>query len=151
MNLLNRRRLGAIALIVAGIGAFVAPFLLHAPSLQATNPKGPGTTNPGNQCTGSNCSPSPTSPSGPPTNPPGHKKNLKDLMDAVQACNTTPTGTQRSFLAKVDQAMRAGNSTRTDNQLNALSHELNTPAAQKHASACIDQLKDILGQVMQSS
>ncbi len=75
MNLPDRRRLGAIALIVAGIGAFMVPFLLHAPSTQAssttkggggtttttttpTTPAGTCTTHcPSQGCTGASCSP----------------------------------------------------------------------------------------------
>ncbi len=41
MNIPSRRRLGAAALIVAGIGAFLVPFLLHSPSTQGTSPSPP--------------------------------------------------------------------------------------------------------------
>jgi len=34
----SRRTLGAAALIAAGIGAFLVPFLLHSPSTQGTSP-----------------------------------------------------------------------------------------------------------------
>src|SRR2546430_2787617 len=34
----SRRTLGAAALIAAGIGAFLVPFLLHSPSTQSTSP-----------------------------------------------------------------------------------------------------------------
>ena len=34
----SRRALGAAALIAAGIGAFLVPFLLHSPSTQSTSP-----------------------------------------------------------------------------------------------------------------
>ena len=42
----TKRRIGAIALIVAGIGAFLVPFLLHSPTPQgtSTNSNGGGTT-----------------------------------------------------------------------------------------------------------
>src|SRR2546425_2911706 len=33
----SRRKLGAAALIIAGIGAFLVPFLLHSPSTQGTS------------------------------------------------------------------------------------------------------------------
>ena len=45
MNLPSRRRLGAAALIVAGIGAFLVPFLLHSPSSQGTSPTTGGNDN----------------------------------------------------------------------------------------------------------
>src|SRR5947199_2917789 len=41
MNIPSRRRLGAAALIVSGIGAFLVPFLLHSPSPQGTSPSPP--------------------------------------------------------------------------------------------------------------
>src|SRR3989442_12888728 len=34
----SRRTFGAAALIAAGIGAFLVPFLLHSPSTQGTSP-----------------------------------------------------------------------------------------------------------------
>ena len=34
----SRRKLGAAALIIAGIGAFLVPFLLHSPTTQGTSP-----------------------------------------------------------------------------------------------------------------
>jgi hypothetical protein len=58
MILPSRRRIGAVALIVAGIGAFLVPFLLHSPSSQGTSPTPP--TPGGNGGGGTN----PTSPSG---------------------------------------------------------------------------------------
>ncbi len=51
----SRRKLGAAALIIAGIGAFLVPFLLHSPTTQGTSPS---TTTPGSG--GKN----PTTPSG---------------------------------------------------------------------------------------
>ena len=37
MMIPSRRKLGAAALIIAGIGAFLVPFLLHSPSTQGTS------------------------------------------------------------------------------------------------------------------
>src|SRR5213593_2582979 len=51
----SRRKLGAAALIIAGIGAFLVPFLLHSPSTQGTSPT-PTTPNNGGK--------NPTTPSG---------------------------------------------------------------------------------------
>jgi len=51
----SKRKLGAAALIIAGIGAFLVPFLLHSPSIQGTSPT-PTTPNNGGK--------NPTTPSG---------------------------------------------------------------------------------------
>src|SRR3989442_5762740 len=63
MDSSTKRKVGAIALIVAGIGAFIVPFLLHGPALQASSNGGGNTNNNNNNggCT-SNCSPSTTNP-----------------------------------------------------------------------------------------
>jgi len=58
MNIPSRRRLGAAALIVAGISAFLVPFLLHSPSIQGTSPSPTTTTG------GDNGGKTPTTPSG---------------------------------------------------------------------------------------
>ncbi len=47
MMIPSRRKLGAAALIIAGIGAFLVPFLLHSPSTQGTSSNNGG-TNPNN-------------------------------------------------------------------------------------------------------
>ncbi|HVH15661.1 MAG TPA: hypothetical protein VNA15_08095 [Candidatus Angelobacter sp.] len=47
MMIPSRRKLGAAALIIAGIGAFMVPFLLHSPSTQGTSSNNGG-TNPNN-------------------------------------------------------------------------------------------------------
>jgi hypothetical protein len=82
MDSSTKRKVGAIALIVAGIGAFLVPFLLHGPALQASsngggntnnnNNNGGGTTPTSTNCT-TNCNPPCTSNCTPPstdTNPP---------------------------------------------------------------------------------
>jgi len=51
MMIPSRRKLGAAALIIAGIGAFLVPFLLHSPTTQGTssnNNNNNGGTNPNN-------------------------------------------------------------------------------------------------------
>jgi hypothetical protein len=65
MMIPSRRKLGAAALIIAGIGAFMVPFLLHSPTTQGTsnnNNNGSHTTTP-NPTT-----PTPTTPTSPGTN-----------------------------------------------------------------------------------
>ncbi len=56
MILPTRRRLGAVALIVAGLGAFLVPFLLHSPSPQGTSPTPTGAKD--NTSSSIACSPS---------------------------------------------------------------------------------------------
>ncbi|HEV2118619.1 MAG TPA: hypothetical protein VGS11_00715 [Candidatus Bathyarchaeia archaeon] len=99
MDSSTKRKVGAIALIVAGIGAFLVPFLLHGPALQASssgggNTKGNGGTTPTSSTCTTNCTPSTscttdcTPPStcttncSPDTNPP--------------ACTSNPTSTDSS-------------------------------------------------------
>jgi hypothetical protein len=53
----SRRKLGAAALIIAGIGAFMVPFLLHSPTTQGTS----SNNNNGSHTT-TTTTPSPTSP-----------------------------------------------------------------------------------------
>jgi hypothetical protein len=133
------RRLGAIALVVAGVGAFLVPFLLHGPALQGTTttttPKTPGPTGCITNCQSSG-------------GPPLHKKNLKDLMNSVSVCNNKDhPGWTRSLEAKIHAAMKADNSTRTDNNLVAFDHELNTPAATNHIGACLSDIKSVLAAI----
>ncbi len=146
----DRRKLGAIALIVSGMAAFAAPFLFHAPPLAANSGGGggPGPTTGGqNNHGGQN-----PSPPGPTTPPAQHKKTLKDAWDKALACGHDNRGSQQSVLAKLGSAMRSDHSTRTDNHLNALTHQLDTPAAAKHLdNACLDELKDIVKELMESS
>src|SRR2546428_10724617 len=79
-----KRKIGAIALIIAGIGAFLVPFLRHGPALQASssnggnpnnnNNNGVTTTAPASTCT-ANCSTDTnptTSTSDDSTSPSGH-------------------------------------------------------------------------------
>ncbi len=59
----TKRKVGAIALIAAGIGAFLVPFLLHGPALQASN-NGGGNTNNSGGTTGTTSPTGSTNPSG---------------------------------------------------------------------------------------
>jgi len=64
MDSSTKRKVGAIALIVAGIGAFLVPFLLRGPALQASSNSGGntgGTTPTSSTCT-TNCSTDTTPP-----------------------------------------------------------------------------------------
>ena len=59
----SRRKLGAAALIIAGIGAFLVPFLLHSPTTQGTSPTTTTPNNGGKNPTTPTGSGSPTTPS----------------------------------------------------------------------------------------
>src|SRR5256885_11675545 len=86
----SRRTLGAAALIAAGIGAFLVPFLLHSPSTQSTSPTpttpgsgGKNPTTPSGSSGGDNSSSGGSFWEGqaPPTKPP-NKKNSKNKAQA---------------------------------------------------------------------
>ena len=82
----SRRKLGAAALIIAGISAFLVPFLLHSPTTQGTSSNNGG-TNPNN---GSHTTtPTPTTPTT-PTNP-GTKDNGKDQGGSGDTTDTPGT------------------------------------------------------------
>jgi hypothetical protein len=69
----SRRKLGAAALIIAGIGAFLVPFLLHSPSTQGTSSNNGG-TNPNN----GNHNPNPTTTTSTTRTPPGGREGTPD-------------------------------------------------------------------------
>jgi hypothetical protein len=74
MMIPSRRKLGAAALIIAGIGAFLVPFLLHSPSTQGTSSNNGG-TNPNNGTHTTTPTPTtPTTPTNPGTNDNGKGK-----------------------------------------------------------------------------
>ena len=145
MNLTSRQSIGGIVLIISGIAAFAAPFFIHSPPIQGgaaandnDNNNNDGGT--GNQGTGDDG-----------RQGAGPKRSLQDLMNAAGSCqaeshgNSQVSGYARSLQAKV-------HSTRTDHHLSVLLHHLDTPAAEKHAGiACIEELKDLIGELMTSS
>jgi hypothetical protein len=138
MDTSAKRKVGAIALIVAGIGAFLVPFLLHGPALQASSNSGgntactsncsPGTTRtPG--CT-SDCSPGGnSSPGSNPgtctsddsTDPSGHTNEGQHLAkghDKQDKPDTSLVGKAQGFMAalgKHNPQHDATHSTKTDN------------------------------------
>src|SRR3989442_4247365 len=72
MMIPSRRKLGAAALIIGGIGAFLVPFLLHSPSTQGTSSNNGG-TKPKNGSHTTTPTPSPTTtPTGGTTNNAGN-------------------------------------------------------------------------------
>jgi hypothetical protein len=86
MMIPSRRKLGAAALIIAGIGAFLVPFLLHSPSTQGTSSNNGG-TNPNNGT--HTTTPTPTTPTT-PTNP-GTNDNGKDKGGSGDTTDTPGT------------------------------------------------------------
>ena len=130
-----KRKVGAIALIVAGIGAFLVPFLLHGPALQASssnggntngnnnNNNGGTTTTPASTCT-TNCS-TDTNPttctSEDSTNPSGHTNeglHLAKGHDKQDKPDTSLVGKAHGFmeaLAKHNPQHDATHSTKIDN------------------------------------
>ncbi len=82
MNMPSRRRIGAVALIVAGIGAFLVPFLLHSPS----SPAATSGNNNGKDNTSSKiaCSPG--------TIASGEKSTCRAAVPDTTTASNTPTG-----------------------------------------------------------
>ncbi len=128
-----KRKVGAIALIVAGIGAFLVPFLLHSPTLQASSNNGGNTNNNNNNgrtptspsCT-ANCTPSTdtnptTCTSDDSTDPSGHTNeglHLAKGHDKQDKPDTSLIGKAHGFmaaLAKHNPQHDATHSTKTDN------------------------------------
>jgi len=145
MDLTSRQRIGAVVLIISGIAAFAAPFLLHSPPTQGNTIPGPDNGNNGNNDNNGGNSET--------TAPPREdrsRKSLQDLKNMILGCDTEHNGPQRSLLAKVESAMRAGNSTRTDHHIAVLEHHLDTPAAEKHAGECTDGLRSLIDELLPS-
>ena len=121
MDSSTKRKVGAIALIVAGIGAFLVPFLLRGPALQASssnggntnsnNNGGTTTTTPASTCT-SNCS-TDTSPttctSDDSTGPSGHTNEGKHLAkghDKQDKLDTSIVAKAHGFMAALAKHTR---------------------------------------------
>ena len=76
--------------------------------------------------------------------------SLQELMDAIESCQTEKHGPPRGLMAKVRSAMRADDSTRTDRVLENLEHRLDSPSAEKHFGACVDDLKSLIEELQSS-
>ena len=163
MNIPSRRKLAAAALVIAGLGAFLVPFLLHGPSTQATPnnggtpPGGSGSNNnrnPGGTTTSTN----PTSPSGDTSNTntgtcastdpadPGHSNGhgksgdhgkhkglTKQLEDSAQH--------MLDKMARHNPAFREHNATRTDNDVSG-NNGHHTGSSSDHDSSCTSDTED---------
>ncbi len=84
----SRRKLGAAALIIAGIGAFLVPFLLHSPTTQGTSNNNNGGTNPNNGSHTTTPTPTtPTTPTHPGTKDDGKKKGGPEGTSDTGTCS----------------------------------------------------------------
>jgi len=151
MDSSTKRKVGAIALIVAGIGAFLVPFLLRGPALQASSNNG-GNTNTNNNngrtptspsCT-TNCTPSTdtnptTCTSDDNTGLSGHTNEGKHLAKGHDKHDTSIMGKAHGFmaaLAKHNPQHDATHSTKIDNDTTN-THGLHSHGhAADDASAC---------------
>src|SRR5712691_9498101 len=120
MMIPSRRKLGAAALIIAGIGAFLVPFLLHSPTTQGTSPS---TTTPGSG--GKN----PTTPSGSgsPTVTPSSSGGDKD--SGGSGGSTGSTGTCSEDKAKDPSPADNGEGKHKGNAYGVLAKQLDTTVA----------------------
>jgi hypothetical protein len=148
MDLTAKRKVGAIALIVAGIGAFLVPFLLHGPALQASSNGGGNTNNNNNNNNGgctSNCSPGTNpatcAPDDKSADPSSHTNEGKHLAKGHDKQDASLIGKAHGFmsaLAKHNPQHDATHSTKTDN------HTTNTHGLHSNghdnddANACAD-------------
>ena len=122
MDSSTKRKVGAIALIVAGIGAFLVPFLLRGPALQASSNNG-GNTNTNNNNGGTPTGPSTeTNPttcnSDDNTGPSGHTNEGKHLAKGHDKQDTSIMGKAHGFMAamaKHNPQHDATHSTKIDN------------------------------------
>jgi hypothetical protein len=144
-----KRKVGAIALIVAGIGAFLVPFLIHGPALQASSNNGGNNNNNNNgkiptpTCT-TNCSSdtNPTSCTSDPksTDTSSHSNEGKHLAKGHDKHDTSIVGKAHGFMAamaKHNPQHDATHSTKTDNDT-IKGHGLHSNGQDNDANACAD-------------
>src|SRR5207244_1253123 len=120
----SRRTIGAAALIAAGIGAFLVPFLLHSPSPQGTSPTPTGAKD--NTSSSITCSPS-TIAMG------GTSSCTASVPDTTTASNV-PTGTASFASSNPGASTRApgqdkGNGKGNGNDLGIVKNKMDTTVA----------------------
>jgi hypothetical protein len=120
MMIPSRRKLAAAALIIAGIGAFLVPFLLHSPTTEGTSPY---TTTPGSG--GKN----PTTPSGngSPTVTPSSSGGDKDSGGSGGSRGSTATCSEDK--AKDPSPADNGEGKHNGNAYGVLAKQLDTTVA----------------------
>ena len=124
MDSSTKRKVGAIALIVAGIGAFLVPFLLRGPALQASSNNG-GNTNTNNNNNNGGTPTGPSTETNPTTcnsddntGPSGHTNEGKHLAKGHDKHDTSIMGKAHGFMAamaKHNPQHDATHSTKIDN------------------------------------
>jgi hypothetical protein len=110
MDTSTKRKVGAIALIVAGIGAFLVPFLLHGPALQASSSNG-GNTNGNNNNNNNNggTTTTTTTPSCTTNCTPASTCTTNCSTDTTPpACTSDPTSTDPSSHANEGKHLAKG-------------------------------------------
>jgi len=116
----SRRKLGAAALIIAGIGAFLVPFLLHSPSTQGTSPT-PTTPNNGGK--------NPTTPSGSDSPTVSSTGSGGDKDSGGSGGGTGSTGTCSEDKAKDPSPGDNGEGKHNGNAYGVLAKQLDTTVA----------------------
>jgi hypothetical protein len=116
----SRRKLGAAALIIAGIGAFLVPFLLHSPSTQGTSPT---------PTTPSNGGKNPTSPSGNGGTTVSPSGSGGDKDSGGSGGTTSNTGTCSEDKAKDPSPASKGEGQHKGNAFGVLKNQMDTTVA----------------------
>lgn len=132
MMIPSRRKLGAAALIIAGIGAFLVPFLLHSPTTQGTSSNNGG-TNPNNgshTTTPTPTTPTPTTPSTSGTKDDGGKdKGGSGGTSDDSGGSTSGTGTCSADKAKDPSPADNGEGKHNGNAWGVLKNQMDTTVA----------------------
>jgi hypothetical protein len=119
----SRRKLGAAALIIAGIGAFLVPFLLHSPTTQGTS-----SNNNGSHTTTTTTTPNPTTPAG--TNGGGNSNSGGSGGSSDNSGGSTgSTGTCSEDKAKDPSPADNGDGQHKGNAWGVLKNQMDTTVA----------------------
>lgn len=126
----SKRKLGAAALIIAGIGAFLVPFLLHSPTTQGTSSNNGGT----NPNSGSHTTPptttTPTTPTSPGTKDDSGKNTGDSGGDSDDSGGSTSgTGTCGADKAKDPSPADNGEGKHNGNAWGVLKNQMDTTVA----------------------
>ena len=118
----SRRKLGAAALIIAGIGAFLVPFLLHSPTTQGTSSNNNGSH------TTTTTTPNPTTPAG--TNGGGNSNSGGSGGSSDNSRGSTgSTGTCSQDKAKDPSPADNGDGQHKGNAFGVLKNQMDTTVA----------------------